>query len=97
MYNIVLYFTTDHATITTIENILHAVLKLLYMFCCNRNFSWDGHHAHARVVCVVRLVSMADSSTERLHKLLTASTSRCCITRTYLIKPSLISVGFPKK
>ena len=33
----------------------------------------DGHHASARTVCVVRVVPMADSWTERPCVLLTAS------------------------
>ena len=51
----------------------------------------NSHQASARAVCVVRLISMADRGTERLHVLLTASNSRHCITCTYIIKPLLMS------
>ena len=57
----------------------------------------DGLQANARAVCVVQLFSMADSRTERLHILLTASNSRHSITHTYLIQLSLMSVGFLKE
>ena len=40
---------------------------------------------------------MADNMTERLCLLLTASNSQHCIIRMYLIQPSLMDVGFPKK
>ena len=40
---------------------------------------------------------MADSRTERLCILLTASSNRHHLTRMYLIQPSLMSPGFPKK
>ena len=62
-----------------------------------RIISDDGHWASARAVCVARLVSMDDSRTKRLCLLLTASNSRHCIVRTYLIQPSLMSAGFAKK
>lgn len=47
------------------------------------NFN-DGHWASARprAVSVVRLVSIAESRTERLHVPLTASNSRHCVART---------------
>ena len=57
----------------------------------------NGHHASARTVCVVRVVTMADSRTERLCVLLTASSNCPWLTCTYLILPSLMSLGFPKK
>lgn len=50
-----------------------------------------------RAVCVVQLVSMADSRTEMLHKLLPASNSHHCLTCTCLIQPLFMSVVFPKK
>ena len=56
----------------------------------------DSQEASARTVCVVQLVSMADSRTERLHILLIVSNGCHCIVRMYLIQMSL-SVGFPKK
>ena len=64
---------------------------------CVRMISDHGHHASARTVCVVQVVPTADSRTERLHVLLTASSNRHRLTRTYLIQPSLMSPGFPKK
>ena len=57
----------------------------------------DCHHASARTVCVVRVISTADSRTERLRVLLTASSNHHRLTRTYLIQPSLMSPDFPKK
>ena len=57
----------------------------------------NDHRNRAKAVHVVRVVSTADSRTERLHVLLTASNSCHCIARMYLIEPSLISAGFPKK
>ena len=64
-----------------------------------RIISYDGDWASVRAVGIVRLVSTADSRTERLHLLVTASNSRHCIAHTYmyLIQPSLMSAGFPKK
>ena len=56
-----------------------------------RILSDDGDHATARAIRVVRVVSTADSRTERLP-LLTASNNRHRLTRMYLIKPLLISV-----
>ena len=53
----------------------------------------NSHQASARAVCVVQLISMADSRTERLRVLLTASNSRYCIAHMYLIKPLLTSAG----
>ena len=44
-----------------------------------RIISDDGHQASVRAVCVVQLVSTADSRTERLCVLLTASNSHHCI------------------
>ena len=43
-------------------------------------------------VCVLRLVSTADSKTERLRLQLTAPNSRHCITHMYLIQPLLTSL-----
>ena len=58
----------------------------------------DGHQASARpFFIVVRVVPMADSRTESLRVLLTASSNRHRLTRTYLIQPSLMYPGFPKK
>ena len=57
----------------------------------------DGHWASTRAVRVVQLVSTADRGTERLRALLTASNSRHCIARAYLIQPLLMSASFPKK
>ena len=57
----------------------------------------DSLWTSARAVDVVQLVSTADSTTERLCVLLTASNSRHCITPMCLIQPSLMSAGFPKK
>ena len=62
-----------------------------------RIVSYNDHQASTRVVCVVRLVSMADSRTERLHVLPTASNSCHGNACAYFIQPSLMSVGFPKK
>ena len=65
-----------------------------------RIISDGGHRVSAGVVRVIQLVSTADSRTERLRLLLIASNS-ChsihCIARTYLIQPSLMSAGFPKR
>ena len=61
------------------------------------NVSDDGHHASTRTVCVVRVVPTADSRTEKLHVLLTASSDCHHLTCTYFIQPSLMSPGFPKK
>jgi len=52
------------------------------------------HWASARAIGVVQLLSMADSRTERLRLLLTASKSCHCITRTYLSQWSLMSEVF---
>ena len=41
-----------------------------------RMISKDGHHTSARTVCVVGVISTANSKTERLHILLTASRNR---------------------
>ena len=57
----------------------------------------NSHLVSARAVCVVQLISMAESRTERLHILLTASSSRHRLTCAYLIQPSLVSAGFLKK
>ena len=62
-----------------------------------RMISDDGHQASARAIRVVRHVSTAESRTERLRVLLTASNSRHCLTRTYLIQPSLMYAGFSNK
>ena len=61
-----------------------------------RIISDDGHHA-SQAIHVVRAVSMADSRTERLHILLTASSNHHRLTHMYFkfIKLSLMSVGFP--
>ena len=64
---------------------------------CMRIVSDDGRRASARAVRVLQLVSTADSRIERLCLLLTASNSRHCITRAYLIQLSLMSASFPKK
>ena len=53
-----------------------------------RIVSDDSHWASTRAVCVVRLVHMADSRTERLRLQLTASNSRHFIAPMYLIQPS---------
>ena len=55
------------------------------------------HWASVRAVRVIRLISTADSRTERLRLLLIASNGRHCIARMYLIQLSLRSVDFPKK
>ena len=52
-----------------------------------RIISDDGHWASTRLFCVVQLISMTDSRTERLYVLLTASNSRHHITHMYLIQP----------
>ena len=57
----------------------------------------NGHRASTRVVHVVLLVSAADSRTERLRLLLTASNSRHYIPRMCLIQLSLMSADFPNK
>ena len=62
-----------------------------------RIISDDGHQVSARAISVVRHVSTAESRTERLRVLLTASTSRHCLTCTYLIQPSLMYAGFSNK
>ena len=61
-----------------------------------RIISNDGHRASARPVRVIRLVSTADSRTERLRFLMTASNSRYSTHRiacTYYIQPSLMSAS----
>lgn len=58
---------------------------------CTRIISADGHGASTKTVHVVQLVS---TGTERLHLLLTTSSSCHCIARVYLIHPPLMSVGF---
>ena len=55
--------------------------------------SGDDHRTSARAVCVVQLVSTAESRTERLRLLLTASNSRHCIAHTYHFQPSLVFAG----
>ena len=45
--------------------------------------SGDGLQANARAACLAQLISMADSRTERLCILLTASNSHHCIARMY--------------
>ena len=57
----------------------------------------NGHQASAKAICVVRVVSTADSRTERLCVLQTASSDCYGLTRAYLIKLSLMSATFPKK
>ena len=57
----------------------------------------NGHQASGKAICVVRVVSTAASRTERLCVLQTASSDCYSLTRAYLMKPSLMSVGFPKK
>ena len=51
------------------------------------NNSDNGHQASAKAVRVVQFFSIADSRTEMLHVLLSASNSHLCITRTYLTQP----------
>ena len=53
--------------------------------------------ASARTACVAQVVPTADSRTERLRVLLTASSNHYRFIHMYLIQPSLMSVGFPKK
>ena len=48
----------------------------------------DSLWSSARAVCVVQLVSMADSRTERLHKLLPASNSH----HLYVPYPAIVDV-----
>ena len=62
-----------------------------------RIISDDGHYASTRTVCVVRAVPTADSRTERLRILLTASSNCHRLTRTYCIQLSSMSPGFPNK
>ena len=60
----------------------------------------DDQWTSARAVCVVRLVSTADSRTEKLCVLLTVSNSRHCIVCTYLNVPypAVVDVcGFSKE
>ena len=47
--------------------------------------SGDCHRASARAGCVIQLVSMAESRTERLCLLLTASNSHHCIARSAIV------------
>ena len=47
----------------------------------------DSHHGSASTVCVVQVIPTADSRTEGLRVLLTASSNRHRLTRTYLIQP----------
>ena len=58
-----------------------------------RRISDYGHRASAWAVRFVRLLSMADSRTERLRLLLTASNSRHCIACTYVPYPAIVDVG----
>ena len=57
----------------------------------------NGHHASTWTVCVVRVIPTADSRTERLCVLQTASCNYHCLIHAYLIHLSLMSLGFPKK
>ena len=57
----------------------------------------DSPCASARAVRVVRLITKADSKTERLRLLLTASNSRHCIARMYSIQPVIDVCGLSKK
>ena len=58
----------------------------------------NSHHASTRVVHVVLLVSVADSRTERLRLLLTASNNHhYIIPRMCLMQLSLMSADFPNK
>ena len=59
-----------------------------------RMISDDSHHASARTVCVVRVLSMAESRTERLHVLLIMSSNHHHLTRTYLIQLSFFFFFF---
>ena len=52
-----------------------------------------GHWTSARAVCVVQLVSMADSRTEKLRLLLTESNNHHCIVHMYLIQLLLMSAS----
>ena len=97
-----LYFSNSHRTIGSSERNKYCpqiVPTTSNRSTCTRMriISYDGQRANARAVCVVQLISTAGSRTGRLHVLLTVSNSRHCITRTYLIQPSLMSAGFPKK
>ena len=56
----------------------------------------DGHQAGGSSVRVVRLVSMTDSTTKKLHQPLTGSNSHRGIACVNLIQQSLMSVGFRK-
>ena len=64
---------------------------------CVNNCWWWCQQANARTVRVVQVVSTGNSRIDALRVLLTASNSCHCITRTYLIQPSLMSVGIPNK
>ena len=57
----------------------------------------DSQQAITWVVCVIRHVFIADSKTGRLHILLTVSFVTVLLVRMYLIQPSLMSMGLPKK
>ena len=57
----------------------------------------NGHYTSARTVCVVQVVPMADSRTERLRVLLTVSSNRHCLTRMYLIQPVVGVSGLSKE
>ena len=70
-----------------------ATANICGMHTCSK-YSGDGHHASTRAVRVVRVVSTADSRTERLCVLLTVSSNRYRLTHTYLIQPSLTKNGW---
>ena len=57
-----------------------------------RVISNDCHWASTRAVSAVEFVSTAESSTERLRKLLTVSNSRHCIACTQLPYPAEVDI-----
>ena len=64
---------------------------------CVEIISDNGHQASAKAICAVRVVSTADSRTERLCVQQTASSDCYGLTCAYLMKPSLMSAAFPEK
>ena len=56
------------------------------------NNFWYGNRVSVWAVCVARLISTADSRTERLRLLLTGPNSHHCIARMYLIQLLLMSL-----
>ena len=67
-----------HPRIIAMASIHSAQLRILI-------FANDAHWVISRAVCVLRLITMADSRTERLCILLPASIKPSCITHMYLI------------